>query len=197
MDGAVLKKILAVSSLILLLAACAGRVEPPRNTENACLLLQERPDFARALTAAEAKWGIPVHVQLSTIYQESSFRGDAKPPRSTLLGIIPWKRPSSAYGYAQALDGTWEEYQAKEGGRWSRRDRIEDAADFMGWYMHNTSRSMGVSKNDAATQYLVFHEGRAGYRRGSHQGKPWLVAVSRRVDERAARFAGQLAGCRV
>lgn len=192
-----MKRIFIAASLALLLAACSGRVEAPRNTENACLLLQERQDFARALVASEKKWGVPIHVQLSTIYQESSFRGDARPPRGTLFGIIPWKRASSAYGYAQAVDGTWEEYQEKEGGRWSRRDRIEDATDFMGWYMHNTSRSMGVSKQDAATQYLVFHEGRSGYRRGSHNSKPWLIDVSRRVASRADRFAGQLATCQM
>lgn len=192
-----MKRVFAFGSLILLLAACAGRVDAPRNTENACLLLAERPDFARALIASERKWGVPVHVQLSTIYQESSFRGDARPPRGTLLGIIPWKRASSAYGYAQAVDGTWEEYQEKEGGRWSRRDRIDDAADFMGWYMHNTAQSMGISKQDAASQYLAFHEGRTGYRRGSYKAKPWLIDVSRRVATRSDRFAGQLATCQM
>ena len=60
---------------------------------------------------------------MATIYTESSFRHNAKPPRKWYLGFIPGKRASSAYGYSQALDGTWDRYQ-KETGRWgaSRTD---------------------------------------------------------------------------
>ena len=27
------------------------------------------------------------------------------------MGIIPWKRPTTAFGYAQAIDSTWARYQ--------------------------------------------------------------------------------------
>lgn len=180
---------------MLLLASCASNVTPPRNIDNACSILDERPDYARAMRAAERKWGVPVHVQMATIYQESSFRGNARPPRRYFLGFIPRGRISTSYGYPQALDGTWEEYQQKEGGRWARRDRISDAADFIGWNMTQTTRSLGISKHDARNQYLAYHEGRTGYRRGTYHNKAWLMDVARRVASRAARYQGQLAGC--
>ena len=48
---------------------------------------------------------------MAFILQESSYIQGAKPERTKLLGFIPWKRKSSAFGYAQALDGTWERYK--------------------------------------------------------------------------------------
>lgn len=191
-----MRRIMQASVVMLLLASCASDSTPPRNIDNACSILAERPDYARALRASEAKWGVPMHLQMATIYQESSFRGDARPPRRYFLGFIPRGRASTSYGYAQALDGTWEEYQEKEGGRWARRDHIADAADFIGWTMTQTNRSLGISKHDAVNQYLVYHEGRTGYRRGTYRNKAWLMNVARRVETRAARYQGQLSSCR-
>jgi hypothetical protein len=105
-------------------------------------------------------------------------------------------RQSTAYGYSQALNGTWEEYQRSEGGRRSKRDDIADATDFMGWYMDESSRSLGISKSDAEAQYLAYHEGRTGYASQSYLGKPWLVEVAARVEARSEMYAEQLAYCR-
>ena len=87
--------------------------------ENACAILDQRPQFVRAFRASERKWGVPIHVQMATIHQESKFIRNAKTPRRYFLGIIPRGRVSSAYGYAQALDGTWDDYRKKTGRRWS------------------------------------------------------------------------------
>lgn len=192
-----MSRFLRASILLLLLASCGGgSFSAPRNLDNACSLADERPKYFRAMKATERKWGIPVHVQMATIHQESKFIGNARTPHQFLLGIIPMGRQSSAYGYSQALDGTWEEYQQKEGARRARRDRIEDATDFMGWYMNETSTRLGVSKYDAANQYLAYHEGRAGFARASYAAKPWLVTVASRVNDRAERYRVQLASCR-
>ena len=45
----------------------------------------------------------------------------------------------------------------------ARRDRIDDATDFMGWYMAESRDKLGISLGDAETQYLAYHEGRTGY----------------------------------
>jgi hypothetical protein len=104
-------------------------------------------------------------------------------------------RMSSAFGYSQALDGTWAEYQADEG-RWrARRTNIHDATDFMGWYMTLTEQRNGIPKTDARRQYLAYHEGHAGYRRGSYNAKSWLVRVAARVDDRSRMYASQLRSC--
>ncbi len=192
-----MSRLLRASILLLLLAACGGggNFTAPRDLENACAIVRERPQYFRAMKATERKWGIPVHVQMATIHQESKFIGNAQTPHKFALGVIPLGRQSSAYGYSQALDGTWEEYQDEIGGRRSRRDNIKDATDFMGWYMHNSTARLGISKTDAKGQYLAYHEGRTGFARQSYLAKPWLVAVSDRVQTRSQRYASQLSRC--
>jgi hypothetical protein len=182
--------------LLLAVAACGGGPRPPRNLDNACLILRERPDIARATRQAERAWGIPVHVQLATIHQESSFVHDARTPHRFALGVIPMGRQSSALGYSQALDGTWQDYQEDTRNRRARRTDIRDATDFMGWYMNRSVERLGIAPDDARNQYLAYHEGHSGYARGSYNAKPWLLRVADRVDDRAATYERQLAGCR-
>jgi hypothetical protein len=191
-----MSRFLRASILLLLLASCGGgNYSAPRNLDNACALLDERPQYYRAMKNAERRWGVPVHVQMATFHQESKFIGNARTPHRYALGIIPMGRQSSAYGYSQALDGTWEEYE-DEVGRWgARRDRIDDAADFMGWYMDISTQKLGISKWDAQSQYLAYHEGRTGYANQSYLGKPWLMDVSAKVAERAEMYRAQLASC--
>jgi hypothetical protein len=117
------------------------------------------------------------------------------PPHVYRLGIIPMGRMSSAYGYSQALDGTWAEYQRETGRRFARRTDIEDASDFMGWYMTLTAERNGIPLHDARNQYLAYHEGHAGYRRGSYNEKPWLLRVADSVADRAATYEMQLITC--
>ena len=192
-----MSRLLLASILLLTLAACGGggNFSAPRDLESACAIVAERPQYYRAMKAAERKWGVPVHVQMATIHQESKFIGDARTPHKWALGVIPMGRQSSAFGYSQALDATWEEYQQQEGRRSARRDRIEDATDFMGWYMHQSSERIGISKYDAKNQYLAYHEGRTGFVNQSYLAKPWLVTVSDRVGSRSEMYRAQLAGC--
>ncbi len=180
----------------LALAACGGSKSPPRNLDDACALVDERPQYLRAMRATERRWDVPVPVQMAIIHQESKFDGDAETPFRWELGVIPVGRISTAYGYSQALDGTWEEYQRETGNRRARRDRIRDATDFMGWYMTETNRRLGIPLDDARRQYLAYHDGWTGYARGSYRSKGWLLDVSSRVASRAARYESQLRSCR-
>lgn len=194
-----MSRLLRASMLLLLLAACGGgssQFSAPRDLDNACAIVRERPQYYRAMQATERKWGIPIHVQMATIHQESKFIGNAQTPHRYALGVIPMGRQSSAYGYSQALDGTWEEYQEDQRRRSARRDRIADATDFMGWYMDQSTQRLGISKSDAQGQYLAYHEGRTGYARQSYLGKPWLVEVAAKVQSRSQMYAQQLSGCR-
>ncbi len=191
-----MSRLLRASIVFLTLASCGGgNFSAPRELDNACAITQERPQYYRAMKATERRWGIPVHVQMATIHQESKFIGNARTPHRFALGIIPMGRQSSAYGYSQALDGTWEEYQDEQGRRSARRDRIEDATDFMGWYMDQSAQRLGISKADAEAQYLAYHEGRTGYANQSYLGKPWLMEVSAKVRARSEMYAQQLASC--
>ncbi|WP_136439994.1 transglycosylase SLT domain-containing protein [Pacificoceanicola onchidii] len=184
--------------IVLLAASCGGggSGKAPRDLDNACSILKQRRGYLSAFKAAERKWGVPVHVQMATIYQESKFVSDARTPLRYKLGVIPVGRQSSAYGYSQALDGTWKEYLRDTGKRNARRDNIRDATDFMGWYMAQSRDQLGIPLSDARSHYLAYHEGRTGYRRGSYNGKAWLLRVSSEVGERSLVYQQQLRYCR-
>ena len=184
--------------LILLVAACGrggGYGSSPDTLDDACAILAERPTYKRAFRAAERRWGVPMHVQMATIYQESKFVSDARTPFRYTLGVIPMGRQSSAFGYSQALDGTWDEYVKETASFSARRDNINDATDFMGWYMAESRDRLGIPMNDARRQYLAYHEGRTGYARGSYRKKAWLVRVAQSVEDRAATYKSQLRRC--
>ncbi|KUJ79032.1 lytic transglycosylase [Ruegeria profundi] len=192
-----MSRILIVLFGVLLLASCGGgSKQPPSKLNDACSIARERPEFIKAFKNTERKWGIPVHVQMATIYQESRYRHDARTPHQYVLGVIPMGRQSSAYGFSQALDGTWEQYQKETGKRRAKRDRIRDASDFIGWYMNKSYTRNGIHPSDTRNQYLAYHEGHSGYARGSHYSKTWLLNVANDVDARAKLYQAQLAGCR-
>ena len=182
----------------LLLAACGSRdFSPPRELDNACSIVRERPQYLRAMRATERRWGVPVPVQMAIIHAESRFIGNARTPHQFRLGVIPVGRQSTAFGYSQALDGTWAEYLRETGNRRARRENIADATDFIGWYMNHTVRRNGIPLTDARNQYLAYHEGHAGFRRGSYNQKAWLIRVADRVGARAEMYAAQLSACRL
>jgi hypothetical protein len=190
-----MRKTLGTLALLGLLAACGGNSTAPRNLDNACSIVQQHPSYLRAMKATERKWGVPVNVQMATIYQESKFIPNARTPHRYALGVIPVGRQSSAYGFAQALDATWDEYRKAEGRFGAKRNRISDATDFMGWYMTGTTSELGISKADARNQYLAYHDGRAGYRRGTYKSKAWLVRVAGTVANRSNTYRQQLQAC--
>ncbi len=184
-------------TLLILVAGCgSGNFSAPRHLEDACSIVSERPKYLNAMRRSERRWGVPVAVQMATIYQELKFVGNARTPHQFVLGVIPMGRLSSAYGYSQALDSTWDEYRSSTGRRGARRDDIEDATDFMGWYMDQSFQRLGISKNDAQLQYLAYHEGFSGYSRGSYKSKSWLVRVAADVGSRSEIYAAQLSSCR-
>lgn len=190
-----MSRTLRALALLLLVAACGGEREyaAPRELDNACRIVAQRPNYLRAFRQTERTWGVPVAVQMAILYQESKFVGNARPPHQYALGVIPIGRQSTAYGYSQALDGTWSEY-VQERGR-ARRDDIFDAADFMGWYMAQTQAELGIPLSDTENQYLAYHEGRGGYARQSYLEKAWLMRVASDLEDRAAMYDAQLRSC--
>src|SRR5690606_19713190 len=114
-------------------------------------------------------------------------------------GSVQWVLASAAvvdaYGYAQAKDATWEWYR-RSSGRWGadRRD-FGDSADFVAWYNNQSRVIARIPSHDVYSLYMAYHEGHGGYTRKTYNSKPWLKAVARKVQERAARYQQQLFGC--
>ena len=178
---------------LLLLSGCA--TTPPKNIDNACEIFREKDDWYKYSKRVSERYGVPVHVQLAIIHQESKFMYDAKPERVWILGVIPWFRPSSAYGYAQVKDETWDWYRTKTSRFGDDRDDYGDAVNFIGWYSDLSHKTLGISKWDAYKLYLSYHEGQGGFKRKTYLQKPWLIKVAKKVKRRAGRYGSQLKGC--
>ena len=131
----------------------------PQNTSNSCKIFDERYLWYKHSKRVENKWGTPIHIQLAIIKMESDFDWLAKPPRKRLFKIIPFKRPSSSFGYSQAVKGTWEQYKNETGNKIATRARYKDSVDFIGWYTNKSKSILNIPLGDAFKQYLAYHEG--------------------------------------
>ena len=186
----------APAALLALALAGGCATTPPKQPDDLCSIFEEKRGWYKVAKKAEEKWGAPMAIPLAIMYQESAFRHKARPPRKRLLKIIPWRRPSSAYGYAQAVDGTWRHYIAETGQYWRKRTDFADATDFIQWYLSEAERRNGTSRRDAFGLYMNYHEGFGGYARGTYHAKPWLHKAATAVQQRSQRYDTQYLGCR-
>ena len=179
--------------LLLLPAGCV--TSPPRNTNDICEIFMDKRGWYRDAKQASRRWDADIPIMMAIIRQESSFRSRAKPPRKRFLRVFPGRRPASAYGYAQALDGTWEAYKKETGRGGADRNDFDDAIDFVGWYNHRSRKVNGISRDDAYNLYLAYHEGHGGYARRTWSDKQWLLDTAAGVSRRSDRYRGQLHEC--
>jgi hypothetical protein len=188
-------RVLAVAAL-LALSACATA---PRHINDVCAVFDQRDgwfnNWRSAAERTERKYGVPVPVLMATVRKESGFKSNARPPRTKLFGFIPWKRPSSATGFSQALDGTWAQYKRETGNWGARRTDFGDAVDFVGWYHSKTADTFGVAKTDTYNLYLAYYVGWKGYGRGTWKNDAGLQRYARDTDDMAKRYAAQLQQC--
>ncbi|MDF1677073.1 MAG: transglycosylase SLT domain-containing protein [Legionellaceae bacterium] len=182
-----------VWAMSVVLSGCA--TTPPRHVNNICSVFKQHPEWYADTKAAEKRWHVPQTTQMAIIHQESKFNARAKPERTKLLWVIPWTRPSSAYGYAQVLDTTWSGYKRSTGRMFASRSNFADAADFIGWYANQARARAGISPHNTKALYLAYHEGIGGYQRGTYWRKRWLVQVARKVETRAKIYEAQLSRC--
>ena len=154
--------------IFLAISACSSI---PKNTQDSCAIFQERYLWYKHAKATYKKWGAPIHLQLAFVKKESDFNWLAKPPRTKLFKVIPFKRPSSSFGYSQAVKGTWEQYKKETKSPLATRARFKDSVDFIGWYIHKTNKILKISKKDAYRQYLAYYKGWGDYKNYSKDKK--------------------------
>ena len=177
--------------ILLLISACSSI---PKNTQNSCEIFEERYLWYKHARASYKKWGAPIYIQLAFIKKESDFNWLAKPPRAKLFKVIPFKRPSSSFGYSQAVEGTWRQYKRETGNKLATRARFKDSVDFIGWYVNKTTTLLKIPKNDAYRQYLAYYKGWGDYKNYSKDKK--AIIYARSVKETASKYRKQLTLCR-
>ena len=182
-----------VSILFIFVIACTSNQQI--NTADSCIIFDQKKNWYKATKKTYEKWETPIALQLAIINQESSFNQFAKPERKKFLGIFPGSRPSTAFGYAQVTNPTWEWYKTKTGNNNASRANFSDVTDFIGWYTTQSKNIIGISKNDFYNQYLAYHEGQGGWKKKSYLEKKWLIEVAKNVERNAKMYNNQLKDC--
>ena len=184
-------KIICIS--IIFLYACTSN--QLTNTADSCIIFDQKKNWYKATKKSYDKWGTSIAFQLSIIKQESSFTQFAKPKRKKLLGFIPSSRPSTAFGYAQITNPTWDWYKNKTGNQNASRANFSDVTDFIGWYTNQSENMVGISKKDYYNQYLAYHEGQGGWKKKSFLSKKWLIKAAKKVERNTKLYNNQLKQC--
>jgi len=187
-------KIFKINFLLILLFLISACSSIPSNTSNSCKIFDERYLWYKHAKKSEQKWGTPIYLQLAIIKMESGFDWLAKPPRQKLFKIVPYKRPSSSFGYSQAVKGTWKQYKTETGNKFATRTRFKDSVDFIGWYTSKTAKILKVSKQDAFKQYIAYHEGWGNYKNYKNNKK--VINLAKRVEKQANIYKKQLTDCK-
>jgi hypothetical protein len=165
----------------------------PSNTSNGCSIFKERYLWYKHAKKSEQKWGTPIYIQLAIIKWESGFNWLAKPPRQKIFKVIPYKRPSSSFGYSQAVKGTWEQYKKETGNKVASRARFKDSVDFIGWYTNKSKSILNISQKDAFKQYVAYHEGWGNYKYYKKNEK--VINLAKRVEKQSSIYKKQLSQC--
>ena len=188
-----MKKLTSIFLVILLffVTACSSI---PQNTSNSCSIFNERYLWYKHAKSTEKKWGTPIHVQLAIIKMESDFDWLAKPQRQKLFKVIPFKRPSSSFGYSQAVKGTWEQYKNETGNKLATRARFKDSVDFIGWYTNKTNSILKIPLHNAFKQYIAYHEGWGNFKYYKKNDK--VIKLAKKVEKQSYIYKKQLSKCK-
>jgi len=176
--------------LLFIITSCSSI---PSNTRNTCNIFNERYLWYKHAKNSEKKWGAPIYIQMAFIKKESDFNWLAKPKRLKLFKIIPYKRPSTSFGYSQAVKGTWEQYKKETKNPLATRARFKDSVDFIGWYINKTEKILKIPKTDAYRQYIAYHEGWGNYKNYKNNQK--VIIFAKRVKEQSNLYRKQLLQC--
>ena len=183
-------KLVNILLFFLILSSCSSI---PKNTSDSCSIFNERYFWYKYTKKTEQKWGTPIYLQLAIIKMESDFDWLAKPERQKIFKVIPYKRPSSSFGYSQAVKGTWDQYKKETNNKLATRARFRDSVDFIGWYTDKTEKLLKISKKDVYRQYLAYHEGWGNYKNYKNNQK--VIILAKKVTAQANEYRKQLKKC--
>ena len=191
-----LKKILNKNFIyfivFLFLVSCSS---VPKYPQNACKIFGEKYFYLKYTRAASEKWGVPISSILAVINKESAFKRFAKPKRTKLFKIIPYRRPSSSFGYSQAVKKTWELYKKENNKPVALRVSFKNSSDFVGWYFWKTNKINKISFTDTRNMYLNYYLGWGAYKAKAYQQDKKAIIFAKSVEKQAKIYRNQLLEC--
>ncbi len=192
MQKKILKNKLIYFILFFFLFSCSSI---PKYPSNACKIFGEKYLWYKHTKKSSEKYGAPVYMILAFVNKESGFNRFAKPKRHKIFKVIPYKRPSSSYGYSQAVKKTWELYKTETNNPLALRTHFKDSVMFIGWYIKKTNKINKVPLNDSYRQYLNYYLGWAGYAKKAYKNDKKAIIFAKSVQKQSKIYKDQLKEC--
>ena len=192
MQKKILKKNIIYLIVLFLLASCSS---VPKHPQNACKIFGENYLWYKSVKKSSEKHGAPIHIILAFVNKESGFNRWAKPQRNKLFKVIPYKRPSSSYGYSQAVKKTWELYKMETNSPLALRTHFKDSVMFIGWYIKKTNKINKIPLNDSYRQYLNYYLGWGSYSKKVYKTDKNAIIYAKSVERQSKIYKSQLKEC--
>ena len=193
MQKKILKNNLIYIFIFLFFASCSSI---PKHPANACKIFSEKYLWYKHIKQSSETYGAPVHIILAFVNKESGFNRWAKPKRTKLFKVIPYKRPSSSFGYSQAVNKTWELYKTETNNPLALRTRFKDSVMFIGWYMQKTNKINKIPLSDPYRQYLNYYLGWGSYKNEAYKTDKKAVIFAKSVEKKSKVYKNQLRECK-
>ena len=178
--------------IFLFITSCSS---VPKYPQNACKIFGEKYLWYKHSKKSSEVYGAPIHIILAFVNKESGFYRWAKPKRKKLFKIIPYKRPSSSFGYSQAVNKTWELYKTETNNPLALRTRFKDSVMFIGWHIKKTKKINNVPLNDAYRQYLNYYLGWGSYSKQVYKTDKNSIIFAKNVEKQSKIYKKQLKEC--
>ncbi len=175
-----------------LVASCSS---VPKYPQNACKIFSENYLWYKSAKKSSETYGAPIHVILAFVNKESGFNRWAKPKRTKLFKIVPYKRPSSSFGYSQAVKKTWELYKSETNNPLALRTRFKDSVMFIGWYIKKTNKINKIPLNDSYRQYLNYYLGWGSYAKENYKKDKNAIIFAKKVQKQSRTYKNQMKEC--
>ena len=188
----ILNKNLICFIIFFFIASCSS---VPKYPQNACKIFGEKYFWYKHTKKSSETYGVPTYIILAFINKESSFNRFAKPKRSKLFKIIPYKRPSSSFGYSQAVKKTWELYKTETDNPLALRTRFKDSVMFIGWYISKTKKINKIPVSDSYRQYLNYYLGWGNYAKKVYKTDKKSIIFAKSVEKQSKIYKNQLSEC--
>ncbi len=192
MQKKILKNNIIYLIILLFLTSCSS---VPKYPADACKIFGEKYLWYKHAKKSSDTYGAPIHIILAFVDKESGFNRWAKPKRTKLFKIIPYKRPSSSFGYSQAVKKTWELYKKETDNPLALRTRFKDSVMFIGWYINKTNKINKIPYNDSYRQYLNYYLGWGSYSNESYKTDKKAIILAKNVQKKSRIYKIQLKEC--
>ena len=188
----ILNKNLICFIIFFFITSCSS---VPKYPQNACKIFGEKYFWYKHTKKSSETYGVPTYIILAFVNKESGFNRFAKPKRSKLFKIIPYKRPSSSFGYSQAVKKTWELYKTETDNPLALRTRFKDSVMFIGWYINKTKKINKIPVSDSYRQYLNYYLGWGNYAKKAYKTDKKSIIFAKSVEKQSKIYKSQLSEC--